>query len=60
MVERAVEYLLDKCYPLNCTENEKRSIRRKAKQLVIRNGEVYYLKFKKESSGEKVMVAKYI
>lgn len=38
LVEQAAAFRLDKGYPEGCSENGKRSIQRKAKQLVIRDG----------------------
>ena len=57
LVERAVVFLLDKSYPDGCSNNEKRSIRRKAKKLVSRSGEVYYLKSKTDRNGKKVRLS---
>ena len=48
LVERACMYLTRGEYPLSATQNEKRSIRRKAKKLVVRKGEVYVHKNGKE------------
>ena len=44
LVEHAFIYLSDKTYPPECTKNEKRSTRRKAKKLTIVSGELYYKK----------------
>jgi hypothetical protein len=36
LVEQAVTYVLKKSYPENCTENEKRVIRKKSKKFVVK------------------------
>ena len=36
-----------RCYPLGCTEERKRSIRRKATKFVLRDGELYFKKKQK-------------
>ncbi len=43
LVERACVYLTMGEYPLSATENDKRSIRRKAKKLNVKKGEIYYV-----------------
>lgn len=50
LVENACNYLISKSYPPNTEKNERRSIRRKAKMLVMRNGEVFYKKKGREVS----------
>ena len=47
LVEQAVSFLTDGSYPADANDNSKRSIRRKASQLVLRGGEVYIKKKKK-------------
>ena len=42
LVEKAYLYLTDGSYPEGATKNDKRSIRRKAGRLNIRDGELYY------------------
>ena len=61
LIERACTYLLEHRYPDGCSSNEKQIIRRKAVTLVVRDGEVFYMKTKKDYAGEKVLafVAKY-
>lgn len=54
LVEEAVYYLLNGFYPDGSTENQKRSIRRKSKKLQSKNGEIFYLKSKKDLAGQKV------
>ena len=54
LVNQAAAYLLSGSYPDGCGDNMKRSIRRKANKLSIRNGEVFHLKTTKEPVGEKV------
>ena len=54
LVGLAAAYILSECYHEGCSENLKRSIRRKAEQLILRDGEVFYMKYKKEASGKKV------
>ena len=44
LVEQAVTYVLKKSYPENCTENEKRVIRKKSKKFAVKDGEVFYKK----------------
>ena len=44
LVEQAVTYVLKKSYPENCTENEKRVIRKKSKKFVVQDGKVFYKK----------------
>lgn len=44
LVEKAYLYLTDGSYPEGATKNDKRSIRRKAGRLNIRDGELYYKK----------------
>ena len=39
LLDQACTYATSKEYPLNATKNEKRIIRRKADQLIVRNGE---------------------
>ena len=55
-VESAVTYILEKRYPDGSSNNAKRMIRKKASTLVVRNGEVYYLRPTKNSDGSKVHV----
>ena len=56
LVEKACLYLFDGRYPECSTSNEKRVIRRKAATLTLRDGEVFYKKTKKNSTGQKVNV----
>ncbi|XP_076065010.1 uncharacterized protein LOC143039042 [Oratosquilla oratoria] len=44
LVEKAVQYLLDKSYPESCSRQDKRSVRRKAQRLVTSEGQIYYKK----------------
>ena len=55
LIERACTYLLEHRYPDGCSSNEKRIIWRKAATLVLRGGEVFYMKTKKDYAGEKVL-----
>ena len=57
LVELAVTYALEKKYPKDCPENVKRSVRRKADSLVVKDGEVYCLKARKQPNGKKVSYA---
>ena len=41
LVEEAYEYKINGNYPEGCTANQKRSIRRKAATLILRNGEIF-------------------
>lgn len=43
LVERACIYLTRGEYPPSASDNVKRSIRRKAKKLRVRNGEIFYV-----------------
>ena len=56
LVEKACLYLSDGRYPEGSTSNEKRVIRRKAATLTLRDGEVFYKKPKKNSTGQKVNI----
>ena len=42
LVEQAFAYLTSAMYPVDCTENRKRVIRKKAKKFMQRDGEFYY------------------
>lgn len=42
LVELAYEYITTKSYPAGCTENKKRTIRKKSKRFEVRNGEMCY------------------
>eukprot|EP00731_Ephydatia_muelleri_P011336 Em0006g230a len=53
LVEKACLYLCDGRYPEGSTSNDKRVIRRKAATLTLRDGEVFYKKPKKNSTGQK-------
>ena len=49
LVELAYEYITSKHYPAGCTENKKRTIRKKSKRFVVWNGELCYkMKLKKK------------
>ncbi|KAL5493490.1 hypothetical protein EMCRGX_G014680 [Ephydatia muelleri] len=55
LVEKpAYLYLFDGRYPEGSTSNDKRVIRRKAATLTLRDGEVFYKKPKKNSTGQKI------
>eukprot|EP00731_Ephydatia_muelleri_P003172 Em0001g3172a len=54
LVEKACLYLFDGRYPEGSTSNDKRVIRRKAATLTLRDGEVFYKKPKKNSTGQKI------
>jgi hypothetical protein len=55
LVEQAVSFILGNGYPTGCTDNLKRSIRRKAATLTVRGGEVFVTRWKKiKHVGEKV------
>lgn len=54
LVEQAVTFLLQVNYPDGCSDNTKRSIRRKAATLKLRNGEVFYLKPMTKDNSDKV------
>ena len=56
LVEKACLYLFDGRYPEGSTSNDKRVIRRKAATLTLRDGEVFYKKPKKNSTGQKVNI----
>ena len=44
LVADAVLYITKSEYPSDSTRNEKRSIRRKAEKLLVRDGEIFYRK----------------
>lgn len=48
LIEDACAYVLSKEYPPNSDKNQKRSIRRKAEKLVVKDGEIFYKKQDKE------------
>ena len=52
LVESAYIYLTKREYPLGCTKNEKRSIRRKAERLHVQDGILHY----KKKNGSKVCI----
>ena len=54
IIDKACVYLLEHRYPDGCSGNAKRIIRRKAETLAMRDGEVFYLKARKDSDGKKV------
>ena len=55
LIDKACAYLLESRYPEGCSSNAKRIIRRKAATLVVRGGEVFYKKARKDSAGKKVL-----
>ena len=50
LLEKAYHYLTEKSYPLQCSKNEKRIIRRKAERLEVKDGVLHY----KKKDGNKV------
>ncbi len=48
LVEIAFLYLTEKRYPHQCMKNDKKSIRRKAERLAVRDGDLYYKQDGKE------------
>ncbi len=44
IIEDMYHYLITSKYPVPCSENRKRSIRRKAKQFVVEDGILFYIK----------------
>lgn len=48
LIEEACNYAIEKTYPDGADKNKKRIIRRKAKKIVVKNGDVYYKKKKGE------------
>ena len=44
LVEHTIAYITTKRYPEECSEQLKRTIRRKSKKFIVRNGEIFYLK----------------
>ena len=56
LVEKACLYLFDERYPEGSTSNEQRAIRRKAATFTLRDGEVFYKKNPKNSTGQKVNI----
>ena len=42
LVEQAYQYILTKSYPAECSENRKRTIRKKSKRFEVRDGELCY------------------
>ena len=57
LVDKACVYLLKSRYPDGCSGNTctKWIIERKAAMLVMRSGEVFYKKARKDSAGKKVL-----
>ena len=51
LVDAAYMYILEQKYPEGCTDTRKRSIRKKAKMFVIRDGVLYFKKKKKRMVG---------
>ena len=47
LIKRVWTYLLEHRYPDDCSSNEKKIIWRKAATLVVRGGEVFYMKTKR-------------
>ena len=43
LLEGVVHYISTGEYPSGCSENQKRSIRRKAKKFQIKDGELFYM-----------------
>ena len=48
LIEDACTYITLKEYPPSCTKDEKRSIRRKAEKLVVKDGEIFCKRQDKE------------
>ena len=48
LVEQAYSYKVHGTYPDGCTGNQKRSIRRKAAAMVLRNGELFLTRKEKD------------
>jgi len=44
LVQEAYEYVATSKYPVGCTDNRKRVIRKKAKKFEVKEGEPYYKK----------------
>ena len=44
LVKHTIAYIATKQYPEECSEQLKRTIRRKSKKFIVRNGEIFYLK----------------
>ena len=47
LVQEAYMYLTQQRYPLGCADSRKRSIRKKAAKFVVRDGELFFKKKKK-------------
>ena len=48
LIEDACNYVSTNSYPAGADKNRKRIIRRKALRLIVKDGEVYYKKMKRE------------
>jgi hypothetical protein len=56
LVQEAYIYLVEHRYPPNCSQQRKRTIRRKAEKFEVRDGELFIMKQKKQArSGNKVI-----
>ena len=54
LVDEAYRYITTKTYPPGCTANKKRTIRKKSQKFEVRDGEIFYKDFRKNSVGKKV------
>lgn len=52
LIEQAYAYKSSGSYPEGCTANQKRSIRRKASMMILRNGEIF---LKRKEKGKPVV-----
>ena len=43
LLEAVYEYIISLKYPVSCSENRKRAIRRKAKKFQVKDGVLYYI-----------------
>ena len=43
IVEHVYNHLTMRAYPVECNENKKRTIRKKAKKFLVRDGELFYI-----------------
>ena len=57
LVEEAYVYLTSKKYPTECTENRKRTIRKKSLKFHIEDGEMYYKQKQKGKVGFSTLVS---
>ena len=56
LVDQAYRYITTQTYPPGCSANKKRTIRKKSQKFEVRDGEIYYKDFRKNSVEKKVCI----